>query len=232
MSEVKNGIKLLVAGFEASGKTTLIADLDDALVINCDGKEFTLKGIPVVNIKGYSGYGDFTDKVNSAIAMYKEKKGKFPKYIVFDTITQLQIEMVAYSQEKFTGFQIWGNVLKEARKLNTYFETILIPNGVSVIILAHTVVDEATGRYIIPASGQFRDSGSWLSIVNEAIFIDKHNKRNIILADEKYPARSTLDEYKPSKDKPSIKIARDEFNLKDYCEKLIQAKSGVEEFIL
>ena len=36
-------VKLLITGFENTGKSTLASKIENALIINCDGKSFNFK---------------------------------------------------------------------------------------------------------------------------------------------------------------------------------------------
>lgn len=184
--------KLLVCGFENTGKTTLISQLKDALVVSTDNKVFRGK-VPHFRYSTYNGIHDFIDTLNSKIEAYNAKYGEFPKTVVIDSITHLNNAMEEWASEKFTGFKIYENLGKEILAINRYFEDVLIANNVNVVITAHTQYDPDTGKYKIHSSGSFGKQGSWLSVVDNAIFIEaKSGKRIIHHSTMKFPCRTLL----------------------------------------
>ena len=218
-------IKLLVSGFEASGKSTLTSAIKDALVINFDRKEYGFS-IPHANFKQYEGMGSVINFINEKINNYKEKFKKLPKFLVIDTVTQLYTAMTRYNGSKFTGFNIHSQNNADTLDFNAYIEDILIPNEINVVIVAHTKFDEASGRHTIPAQGAFKDSGSWLSVVNDSIFIEKASgKLTVHLKSLKYPARTTL------KDIPE-KATIEDFDINEHINKLVDSHIESDKFIL
>lgn len=218
-------IKLLVSGYEASGKSTLTSTINDSLVINFDKKEYGFK-IPHANFKKYEGIDSVINFINDKLVNYKEKFKKFPKVVVLDTVTQMYSAMSSYNAAKYTGYSIHSQNNKDTLDFNDYIENVLIPNGVSVVVVAHTMVDPDSSRHIIPAQGQFAKAGSWLSIVNDSVFIEKSNGKLVVhLKGLKYPTRTTL------KDLPE-KIDILEFDINKHIEKLLSSKDEAEEYIL
>ena len=214
--------KILVSGYEASGKSTLTSKIKNALVINFDKKEYSFN-VPHANFKNYEGMESVITFINDKIKAYKEE---FPKFIVIDTVTQLYAAMTRYNSVKYTGFKIHEQNNIDTLDLNNYIENVLIANGVSVVIVAHTMVDEKSDRHIIPAQGQFAKAGSWLSIVNDSLFIEKSSGKLVVyFTSFKYPARTTL------KDLPD-KVGINEFDINEYLNKLVNAKNEIEEYIL
>lgn len=217
--------KILVSGYEASGKSTLTSKIKNALVINFDKKEYSFN-VPHANFKNYEGMESVIAFINDKIKAYKEKFKEFPKFIVIDTVTQLYAAMTRYNSVKYTGFKIHEQNNIDTLDLNNYIENVLIANGVSVVIVAHTMVDEKSDRHIIPAQGQFAKAGSWLSIVNDSLFIEKSSGKLVVyFTSFKYPARTTL------KDLPD-KVGINEFDINEYLNKLVNAKNEIEEYIL
>lgn len=218
-------IKLLVSAFENSGKSTLTSSIKDALVINFDKKEYSFS-VPHVNIKEYTGMQALLTLINEKIKAYQDKFKKYPSVIVFDTITQLYTAIINYNNSKFKGFEIHNKNNADTLAFNDYIENILIPNGVSVVIVAHTTFDADTNRYTIPSQGQFAKAGSWLSVVNDAIFLEKNsNKIQVYLSGLNRPARSTL------KDLPE-KIDIGEYDINDHILKLLENKIEAVNFEL
>lgn len=220
---MSKGVKLLVCGFEASGKSTISSQLDDAMVFNFDQKEYGFQ-VPHANLKDYTSMTDVVAFMVEKINQYKEKFGKMPKTVVLDTVTQLYTLMQKYNADKYRGFDIHTMNNKETSELNEFVEKQLIPNGINVVIVAHTIWDEATSRHLIPATGSFSKAGSWLSVVNDSVFVEKKNNKLLVhLRGLKYPCRSTL------KDLPET-VGIEEYNLQDHITKLENSKFEATEF--
>ena len=218
-------IKLLISAYESSGKSTLTSQIKDALVINFDRKEYGFN-VPHANFTNYEGMGSVCNFINEKIKKYKENFNSLPKVVVLDTVTQLYSAMTRYNGNKYTGFNIHSQNNSDTLDFNAYVEEVLIANGISVVIVAHTTVDPDSGRHIIPASGQFSKAGSWLSVVNDAIFIEKASGKLVVhFKGFKYPTRTTL------KDMPD-KVEIENFDINEYIDKLINSKTEADKFVL
>ena len=156
-------IKLLVAAFESSGKSTITSQLEDVLVFNFDHKEYSFK-VPHANLKSYEGMDHLVAQMSEKIKAYKERFGNFPKNIVFDTVTQMYSSMQKFNADKYKGFDVHSNNSRDTLAFNQFIEDTIIPSGINAIVVAHPAYDEATARYIIPATGAFAKAGSWLSV--------------------------------------------------------------------
>lgn len=156
-------IKLLIAGFENTGKSTTASKIEDALVINFDRKTYGF-AVPHVNITEYTGIDDLISTINEKLGAYQERYNKLPQTVVLDTVTQFYTTLQAYNENNFKGFDVHKNNNKDTLNLNAYIEDTLIANDINVVIVAHTVFDQETARHIIPATGQFGKAGSWLSV--------------------------------------------------------------------
>lgn len=220
---MSNAIKLLVSGFENSGKSTIVSQINDALVINFDRKNYTF-ATPHADFGQYEGIKSVIDFINSKIAKYKEAKKELPKVIVLDTVTHLYNALCRFNATKYSGFATHNQNNIDVYDLNSYIEKTLLPNGISVVLVAHTIQDD-TG-ITIPAQGQFAKTASWLSVTNEAIFIEK-NTGNIILQAQngKYPARCTLSNIDP-------KIKMNEFDINKHIQALLNAQTQTNTFKL
>lgn len=217
-------IKVLISGYENTGKTTLISKINDALIINCDAKEFS---IPVMhtNFNQWEGLKSFTDFVNDKIVVYKKKKNELPKYLVIDTISQLYMQLTKWNSNHFRGFDIHTQNNQETLALNGYFEK-LIEKGINIIIVSHTMVDGDTGKHVIPAQGQFQKVGSWLSIVNEAIFIERSpDIHKVWFKTDKFPVRSLIERKEESTD-------FNNFDITKYLNEVTSVKNEAEKFRL
>lgn len=220
-----NAIKLLVSAFESSGKSTITSKLDNVLVFNLDHKEYGFK-VPHANLKEYNGMDTIIEDISNKLTAYKDKFGKYPSTVVFDTVTQMYSSMQRYNADKYKGFDIHTTNNKETLAFNEFIENSLIPSDINVIIVAHTQYDEATSRHIIPATGAFAKAGSWLSVVNDAIFIEKRSNKLIVhTSGLKYPARSTLDDLETN-------IPIEDYDLQEHINKLTAVKFEAEEYAL
>lgn len=218
-------IKLLISGFENTGKSTTASLIEDAMVVNFDRKEYGFK-VPHMNITAYAGIESLIDTINEKLGVYQEKMGKLPKTIVLDTVTQFYSTMQAYNDNAYKGFDIHKNNNRDTLNLNAYVEDVLIANGVNVVIVAHTTFDADTARHIIPATGQFGKAGSWLSVVNDAIFIEKKTGKFIIHQKSmKFPCRTTLTDIEES-------VESSKYDINEHIAKLTASKLEATEFIL
>lgn len=218
-------VKFLVAAFEKSGKSTITSKLRNSFVFNFDAKEYGFK-VPHSNMKNYNGMSNLLAQMIEKLKLYKEKTGSYPETVVLDTVTQMYSAMQAYNSEpgRYKGFAIHTANTKDTLDFNEFIEKQLIPNGMNVIIVAHTKYDESTSRYIIPASGAFKDGGSWTSVVNDSVYIEQKNGKLIVHLDNlKYPCRTTL------KDLPES-ISIEEYDLQEHLDKLKANKVEAEEY--
>lgn len=218
-------VKFLVSAFEKSGKSTITSQLRNPLVINLDQKEYGFK-VPHVNIKEYVGMDALLETIAEKLQAYKDKFGKYPENLIFDTVTQMYSAMQKYNSDKYKGFDVHSKNNQETMAFNQFIEQQLLPAGINVIIVAHTLYDEATSRHIIPATGAFAKAGSWTSVVNDSIFVEvKSNKLVVHLKGLKYPARTTLTDLPDS-------IPVEEYSLQDHLDQLSAKSIEFEDYIL
>ncbi len=189
-----NGIKLGIIALENSGKTTIISTIEDSLVVSTDNKAFTGK-VPHFRYSTYNGLDDLLETITQKIQAYIEKFNKKPRTLVIDSVTHLSNNMEKYWNEKASGFAIWAGLGKDILAFNAYLEDIIIPEGINVVFTAHCQFDKDTARYSIAAPGNFGKQGSWLSVVDNAIFLEvKGGKRTVYHTNSKLPCRSNLKE--------------------------------------
>lgn len=218
-------VKFLVSAFEKSGKSTITSQLRNPLIINLDQKEYGFK-VPHVNIKEYLGMDALLETIAEKLQAYKDKFGKYPENLIFDTVTQMYSAMQKYNSDKYKGFDVHSKNNQETMAFNQFIEQQLLPAGINVIIVAHTLYDEATSRHIIPATGAFAKAGSWTSVVNDSIFVEvKSNKLVVHLKGLKYPARTTLTDLPDS-------IPVEEYSLQDHLDQLSAKSFEFEDYIL
>ena len=134
--------------------------------------------------------------------------------------------MQKYNADKFKGFDVHTNNGRDTLAFNEFIENSIIPSGINAIIVAHTLFDEATARHVIPATGAFAKAGSWLSVVNDAVFIEKKaNKLVVHTSGLKYPARSTLIDLETN-------IDIENYKLQEHLDKLTAVKIEAEDYAL
>lgn len=220
-----SAIKLLISGFENTGKSTTASKIKDALIVNFDRKTYGFP-VPHMNVTEYTGIDALIGTINEKLGVYQEKMGNLPKTVVLDTVTQFYTTMQGYNDDHYKGFDIHKNNNRDTMHLNAYIEDVLIANGINVVIVAHTMFDSDTARHIIPATGQFGKAGAWLSITNEAVFIEKKSGKFLIhQRSMKFPCRTTLPDLEDSVDS-------DKYDINEHIAKLEAAKLEATEFIL
>lgn len=222
---MSNGIKFGVVALENSGKTTLISKLKDALVMSTDNKAFKGK-VPHFRYSEFSGMKELTEVIAEKLESYEAKFGKLPKTLVIDSVTHLAINMEKYWNEKATGFNVWSGLGKDILDFNAYLEDVIIPAGINVIFTSHCQFDADTSKYKINAPGNFGKNGSWLSVTDEAIFIEvKGNKRLVHMKTMKFPCRTLQEEL------PDF-VAMDEFDINAHIELLESASTESDEWAI
>jgi hypothetical protein len=202
----KHGIKLGIVAMEASGKTTLVSNLDDALIVSTDNKAFRGK-VAHFRYSQYEGLEAFTGTIIDKLEAYKEKYGKYPRTLVIDSVTHLANNMEKWANDKFTGYTIWSALSKDILGFNAFLEEEIIPAGINVVFTAHTQYDVDTAKYKIASPGSFGKNGSWLSVTDHAIFIEvKGSKRIVHHRTPKYPCRTLLSDLPDSEDMSNYDI--------------------------
>jgi hypothetical protein len=194
------GIKLGVIALENSGKTTIISHLEDALVASTDNKAFTGK-VPHFRYSTYNGLDDLIATIETKLAAYEAKFKKLPRSLVIDSVTHLANNMEKYCNDKYTGFNIWSALGKDILAFNSYLEDTILEEGINVIFTSHCQFNPDTTKYQIAAPGNFGKNGSWLSVTDNAIFLEvKGNKRIVHNTTMKFPCRSNLADIPESMD--------------------------------
>lgn len=219
------GIKLGIVALENSGKTTIISTITDALVVSTDNKAFTGK-VPHFRYSTYNGIDDLLGTITAKIEAYAEKYGKLPRTLVIDSVTHLASAMEKYMNDKYTGFNIWSNLSKDILAFNSYLEDTVIPEGINVVFTSHCQFDKDTSKYAIAAPGSFGKNGSWLSVTDNAVFLEvKGTKRVVHHTNPKFPCRSNIDGIEESVDVTS-------YNLNEHIAALEANVNESEEFVL
>lgn len=218
-------VKLLISGLANTGKTSLLKDLKDTLVIAHDGKKFPFK-IPHVNVDDFISAAELIQLTNDKISAYEKRFKEFPKTVVFDSVSKVFETMNNYCNERYSGFTVYSTLDKEVTAFTNYIENILIANGVNVIIVSHATYDADTANYTLVGKGSFQKKGGFLSLCDHGIFLEtKNGKRLVHLKSGKFPARTTLSDIPDS-------MSMEEYSLSDHMDKIASQVNEADEFIL
>jgi len=196
-------VKLLVNGISGSGKTSLIADLEDAFVVSRDGKEFPYN-IPHMMIDTYHDMGTVihggmvttddeeveVEGVYQKLEKYNDKYGKYPRTIVIDSVSKLTQDAIDYANLNFSGFDVFSCINKEVAILTNFIQEDLVAGGLNVVLINHVMDNDKKGLVPI-GQGKFKDKGGFYSEVDHSILIGdmKVTHRGI-----KNQARTTINE--------------------------------------
>ena len=150
--------KLLISGEANSGKTSLTKNLKDTLVVSHDGKKYPFK-IPHVNVEEFGSVEEFINIVYEKAEAYKERYGKAPETLVFDSISRVYETIYNYCSKKYTGFNVYSNLDKENQLLTDFIEKDLVGNGINVVLISHALWDSETARYNLVGKGSFNKLG-------------------------------------------------------------------------
>jgi hypothetical protein len=218
-------VKLLISGLSNTGKTTLTKDLQNALVINHDGKDYSLP-IPHATIKEFSLASDMVTFITDKIEAYNNKFGDYPETIVIDSASRVFNSLYDACIGKYSGFDVYTTLDKEIKEFINFLELSLLESDINLVIISHAIFDDKTNRFIQVGKGNFSKTGGFTSIVDEAIFIDVNGtKRTIYYREPKYSARTFIDEL-PDKCKAS------EFNLQNHLDLLTKSSNSAAEYEL
>lgn len=216
-------VKLLISAESNSGKTTLTKTLEDALVISHDGKKYPFR-VPHVSVDTFESAQALLDLVNTKIVAYKEKFGKYPKTVVFDSVSKIFDTILDTCNNKHTGFKVYSELNREIHDITEYIQNTLVASDMNVVLISHAIYDQDTAKYNLVGKGDFAKRGGFLAETDQAIFLEtKANKRIIHFRSTKFPAR-TLHEDDPD----TINV--EDFDLQTYLDKLASIQEGVDEF--
>jgi len=217
--------KILVSGLANTGKTSLLQTLTDVFIVAHDGKQYPFPQ-PHVNVSSFTSVAELLSVTNTKLAAYKEKFGKLPATIVFDSVSTVFETVADNCGRQYKGFEIWKNVNSEINEFTRYIEQTLIPHGLNVVIVSHAVWNVDTVTYELVAQGSFSKKGGFLSTVDNSIFIEvKNGKRIIHHRSPKYAARSTLAELPDSQ-------PIEEYSLQKHVDMLVATKNNVASYQL
>lgn len=220
-----SAVKILISGEAAAGKTTLIKDLSNALLLSHDGKKPVVK-IPHVYISNFSDVDELLSIFNEKIEAYNERYGKYPETIAIDSVSRIYDTISNICNDKYTGFTIYSSMDKMIKQLNSYIEDTLIASGMNVILISHALYDSETSQYNLVGKGSYAKLGGALSTVEEALFLEKKsNKRIVHFRSTKFPARTLQSELPDN-------LPVDEFSMQTYLEAIIANQADADSYSL
>lgn len=218
-------VKLLVSGLSNSGKTTLTKTLENSLVISHDGKRYPFQ-IPHRLVRDFETAEELIATTSEAIEAYNTKFGEYPETVVFDSVSRIFDTIYDNCNRKYTGYTIYSTLDKEIKEVTSFIEDSIVGSNINVVILSHAIYDADTATYNLVGKGSFAKTGSFLSVVDEAIFLEpKANKRILHFRSTKFPAR-TLQEDLPD----STPV--EEFDLQQHITMLAANQASADEFAL
>ena len=214
-------VKLLICGLANSGKTSLCKKLKDAFIISYDGKPCSLV-MPHTDIKDFESIDAFKALVNDKILAYRDRFGKLPATVVFDSVSRIEDHIEDYCKVKYRGFDVWSGVSAEVKHLCDYINQLL--DKTNVIIIVHTTYSETAGKYIETCKGSFAKIGGFLSTVDYAITTEISGKKYKVIH-RGQTARTLLNDL-------SSEENADEFNLQSYIDKIAEQASKSNEWAI
>jgi len=220
-----SNIKLLISALPAIGKTTLLKDLEDVLVIARDGKKYPFAQ-PHVNVPNFTSVDEFIALVIEKVDSYEEKLGKLPKIIAFDSMSKILLDIEGYVLEQVKSFP-YGKVNTEIKKLVDFIENDVASNF-DVVLVSHALYnEEVTGYQLVNAGGSYGKKGGLLSEVDESLFIEMKGKKRILhYRNPRLVARTTL------ADLPDSEELTSDFNLQKHIDLLKSKQSKAAEWSL
>lgn len=213
-------VKLLVSSLPNIGKTTLLKDLTDVLVIARDGKKYPFPQ-PHVNVPDFTSVEQLIDLIVEKVETYENKIGKLPETIAMDSISKVLLDIEGYTLEQVKSFP-YGKVNTEIKKVVDFIERDMVPNF-NIVLVSHAMYSEDVSGYsLVNAGGSYGKKGGILSEVDEAIFVELRGKKRIVhFRNSKMCSRTTLADLPEN-------MPIEDFNLQEHLEKL-QAKQGAAE---
>jgi len=215
-----SNVKILVSSLPNIGKTTLLKDLTDVLVIARDGKKYPFEQ-PHVNVPDFTSAEQLIDLIVAKVEAYEDKMGELPKTVAIDSISKILLDIEGYTLEQVKSFP-YGKVNTEIKKVVDFIERDMVTNF-NIILVSHALYNEDVSGYaLVNAGGSYGKKGGMLSEVDEAIFVELKGKKRIInFRNSKMCSRTTM------ADLPET-MPIEEFNLQTHLE-LLRAKQGKAE---
>lgn len=213
-------VKLLISSLPNIGKTTLLKDLKDVLVIARDGKKYPFPQAHV-NVPDFTSAEELIDLIVEKVGAYEEKVGELPATIAIDSISKILLDIEGYTLEQVKSFP-YGKVNTEIKKVVDFIERDLVPEF-NIVMVSHALYNEDVSGYgLVNAGGSYGKKGGILSEVDEAVFVELKGKKRIIhFRNSKMCSRTTCSDLPES-------VPVEDFNLQTHLETL-QSKQGKAE---
>lgn len=229
--------------------TRLLSDLKESLVVYADTKKefplqmmhtniyeyktFNKKEIPRGAYE-YSGMQGLIKHIMQKLSAYKKLKGKLPESVAFDAVTN--IYAFVNHHIKATTKNVYGSqavdIEKEMSLFLSFVERELIPRGIDVIFLSHTVTmqngEDLEVKISTTGSKTFEATGGLFATFNEVIYLNTTNDIKIVNSrNPQYPnvCRSMLSEV------PDFELY-DDFSITDRLEAIRSNMSDNAEFLI
>ena len=214
--------KVLLSGLANTGKTSLLKDLTDVLIIARDGKKYPFKQ-PHVNVEEVTSAELFIEEIEGALERYNEKFNALPKTLVIDSISKVLLDIESYYVSTISSFP-YGQIGKDIATLMNYIENDLVQNGCNVIFVSHAMKDDDGYFKLVTSGGAAGKRGGVIADVDNALYIDvKGKKRMIWHKNPRLLARSLNTELPESEPVEG-------FNLQKYLENLLATETDTDEW--
>ena len=253
-------IKLLVNAIAGGGKTSLLESMgEDTFVISRDGKSFGFP-IPHMLVDAYYGMdmflngGTIADEDGEQVAVegitdkleaYQEKFGKLPTNVVFDSVSQVTLDVLEKASQTPDSWGSQGKeITKELATFTQFIHEVIELNDMNVIMMNHVTEEKDEGKFtgvLLPfGQGQFKNKGAFYATVNESVtLVPKGNDRQVILRGTEKQARTTCKELpdtmwvkninNPEKSK-RLKEGEEYFNLQEHMNYLTSKQQDVKKW--
>ena len=113
-------IKILVSSLPNIGKTTLLKDLKNCLIIARDGKKYPFPQ-PHVNVPDFTSADQLIDIIVEKVEAYEAKFDKLPEIVAIDSVSKILLDIEGYTLEQVKSFP-YGKVNTEIKKFVDFIE--------------------------------------------------------------------------------------------------------------
>ena len=109
---------------------------------------------------------------------YKEKYGKLPASIVFDSVSCIYDSFYDSCNRRFTGFTIYSQLDREIKQFADFLEELLA-NGINIVILSHALYDSETSKHNLVGKGSFAKRGGFSFLLWRNPFLSQQKTTNV-----------------------------------------------------
>lgn len=250
-----SSIKLLVNAIAGGGKTTLLESMgEETFVISRDGKEFGFP-LPHMLVDRYVDmntflYGNEKEEIAGVvdkISAYEAKFGNYPKNVVFDSVSQLTMDVIDVASQTPNVYGSQGaEITKELALLTKFIHEDLELNNMNVILMNHVTEEKvdgkATGTYLQFGQGKFLAKGGFYATANEAITIVPEGTHRAVYtrgtdkqartACKDLPTKMWLKDIRPDAKSKKLKEGEEYFSLDSHIDLLLKKQVDVKKWSL